>query len=477
MSIATEISNTAPPERKGENPAVGAIAGIVAKLRASFDEGATRSLDWRLRQLDGVSRFVEACHDDILDALAKDLGKPNFEGFLTEIAYTQTELAHMRKHLSSWMKPERVSTPMVAQPGTSRIHKDPLGVVLNIAPWNYPFQLAIGPALGAIAAGNCVIIKPSEVAANTSKLLAERLPEFVDQSCVQVVEGGVAETTALLEQRFDHIFYTGNGHVGRIVMTAAAKNLTPVTLELGGKSPCIIDREVDLEVALRRIAWGKWSNAGQTCVAPDYVLAHQDIFDRVVAGLGDTIREFYGDNPQNSEDYGRIINERHHRRLMGLMEGVTVAHGGQNEEADRYIAPTVLSDVHEDSPCMGQEIFGPLLPIIPITDIEHAVRFINARPKPLALYVFTKSRRTQEQVVSRTSSGGLTVNHAWMHLAVPGLPFGGVGESGMGAYHGRLTFDTFTHRKAVLSKPTMLDPAFAYPPYDDKKKKIVKLLM
>jgi aldehyde dehydrogenase (NAD+) len=462
----------------GQAPSVLAIPALVAKLRDTFDSGRTRSYEWRIAQLDGLGRLLAENEKAILAALHADVGKPALEAYTAEVAYTAGEVAHTRKQLRGWMKPERVSTPIVTQPGVSRIHREPLGVVLIIGPWNYPFQLLGGPLLGALAAGNCAVVKPSEVAPATSALVAELLPKYLDPDAVLVVEGGVPETTALLEERFDHIFYTGNGTVARVVMAAAAKHLTPVTLELGGKSPCIVDRDVDLDVAAKRIAWGKFFNAGQTCVAPDYLLVHEDVHDALLEKLSETLREFYGNDPKTSPDYGRIVNARHHQRLMKLLPGSgEIVAGGQADETERYLAPTILRDVPADSPVMAGEIFGPILPVLKIKSIEEAIRFINARPKPLALYVYSKNDDVAQQVLDRTSSGGAVVNHCWLHLAVPGLPFGGVGESGMGAYHGKQTFETFSHRKAVLKKPTSIDPPLMYPPYTESKATWIRRLL
>ncbi|MGO8992219.1 MAG: aldehyde dehydrogenase family protein [Polyangiaceae bacterium] len=468
---------TTDAERRANGQTVRAIPGLVSDLRAAFETGRTRSIDWRVRQLDGIRRLVVENEKEIVAALHDDVGKPEPEAFMAEVHYTLSELALIKKKLPSWAKPERVPTPMFALPGKSRIVREPLGVVLIIGPWNYPFQLIMGPLVGAIAAGNCAVVKPSEIAPATSALIARLLPRYVDAGAVCVVEGGVAETTALLAERFDHIFYTGNGAVGRIVMEAAAKHLTPVTLELGGKSPCIIDKSADLDVTVKRIAWGKFYNAGQTCVAPDYLLVHEAVHDAVLARLKETIRDFYGNDPQRSHDFARIVNERHHRRLMKLMKSGEIVVGGENDESERYIAPTVLRDVSPDSPVMAEEIFGPILPVLRVGGTEEAISFINARPKPLALYVFAADEDVQTRVIDRTSSGGATINHAWLHLAVPGLPFGGVGESGMGAYHGRTTYETFSHRKAVLHKPTAMDPPLMYPPYTAAKSKWVKRLL
>ena len=466
MQSAQEVPTLAPQ-----------MEALVASLRTTFRSGRTKPLRWRLAQLDNIGRFVKDKQDDILRALEQDLGKPRLEAWAAEVQYCLNEVDYVRKRLRGWMKPARVRTPLVTQPGSSRIHSQPLGVVLIIGAWNYPVQLVIAPLIGAIAAGNCAVIKPSEVASATSALIARWLPEYLDGDAVQVVEGGVPETTALLEQRFDHIFYTGNGTVGRIIMTAAAKHLTPVTLELGGKSPCIVDREVDLDIAAKRIAWGKFYNAGQTCVAPDYVLVHRDIHEAFVRKLAQTIHAFYGDDPQASPDFARIINERHHRRVMRLMASGTPAVGGDADESDRYIAPTVLTDVSPDSPIMKEEIFGPLLPVLPIDSINEAVDFVLDREKPLALYVFSRNPDAQRKVLDQTSSGAATVNHVWLHMAVPELPFGGVGESGMGAYHGRTSFDCFSHQRGVLRKPMAVDPPILYPPYTADKAKWVRRLL
>ena len=480
-TVAEQSAGPEPSPTSGrERRPVGLVttSELVARLRASFAGGRTRPLDYRQQQLEGIGRFLREREREIESALHHDMGRPAFEVYPSEIAFIAAEIALARKKLRSWSKPQRVSTSLVGQPGASWIYREPLGVVLIIAPWNYPLQLLLVPLIGAIAAGNCAIVKPSELVPATSALIASRLPEYIDGECVQVVEGGVPETTELLAEQFDHIFYTGNGTVGRIVMEAAAKHLTPVTLELGGKSPCIVDQHTDLDVAARRIVWGKFYNAGQTCVAPDYVLAHEAIEDELVSRMKQTIRDFFGDDPRASPDFGRIVNARHLGRLMKLLDGSgEVVAGGSADEHDRYIAPTILRNVAPDAPVMADEIFGPILPVIRVADIDQAVAFVNARPKPLALYLFTNDQAVQTKVLARTSSGGVTVNHTLLHLTVPSLPFGGVGASGLGAYHGRLSFETFSHRKAVLVKPTWLDPWFFYPPYNESKKRWVRRLI
>ena len=449
----------------------------VLALRAHFESGVTKSYEWRAGQLKAMDRMLVENDAAIMQALKADLGKPNQEGVMAEWGLVRTELKHILKHLKKWMRPERVATPLAMQPGRSFIHPEPLGVALIISPWNYPFNLLVAPLIGALAAGNCVMLKPSEVAKHTSKLIADLVPKYFDTSAVMVMEGGIPETSALLEQAWDHIFYTGNGSVARIVMTAAAKHLTPTTLELGGKSPCIVDEDANLDDAAKRIAFGKFSNAGQTCVAPDYVLVHENVHDALLTRLATAVRELYGDDPKASPDYGRIINERHHARLVGLLDGASVAVGGEHDVSDRYIAPTILRDVKADDAVMQSEIFGPILPVISVPNIRSAISQVNDRDKPLALYIFSRKRRVQDEVIARTSAGGTTVNHVWLHLGVTDLPFGGVGPSGMGAYHGKASFDTFSHRRSVFRKPFGLELPIMYPPYTDLKTRLLKWFM
>lgn len=458
-----------------DSPA-GALA-LVDSARASFNKGTTKPLTWRKHQLERMIAMLEENEEDFLVALAHDLGKPRPEGFITDIAFVISEIELMLKNLKKWNKPERVPTPLVSMPAKSVRIPEPLGVVLVIAPWNYPVQLLLVPAAGALAAGNAVVMKPSEVSSATSAVLARLVPKYLDSDAVAIVEGGVAETTALLEQRFDHIFYTGNGTVGRIVMTAAAKHLTPVTLELGGKSPVIIDESANVKVAARRIAWGKWLNAGQTCVAPDYVLVHRNVETQFVEELRSTLQDFYGSDPHLSADYGRIVSPRHFDRLSAMLNDGQVVIGGETKSEERYIAPTVLSDVRLDSKLMTEEIFGPLLPIIPVGDVQAAIRFVTARPHPLALYVFAENQRTINDVVENTTAGGVTVNGTILHLTSPHLPFGGVGESGMGAYHGKSGVRLFQHMKPVLKRGTKIDPSLAYPPYTERKIKLFRKIL
>jgi aldehyde dehydrogenase (NAD+) len=451
------------------------IPGLVTGLREAFDAGRTRPLAWREQQLRGIEKLISERGEELLEALQADLGKPAVEAWAADIGAVKMEAAHVRRKLAKWTKPEKVG--LLPIPGRMRIVREPLGVVLIISPWNYPVQLLLTPLIGAVAAGNAAMLKPSEVTPHTSAVLAKRIPEYLDAEAIQLIEGGVAETSALLAERWDHIFYTGNGTVARVVMEAAAKHLTPVTLELGGKSPCIVDDDVDVKITARRIAWGKWLNAGQTCVAPDYVLVMREREDELVEALADCVAEFYGDDPQKTDDFARIVNERHHRRVSRLLKDGTPAFGGETDESDCYVAPTVLREVSPDSDVMREEIFGPVLPVLPIDSIDEAVAFVNERDKPLALYLFTRNDRVEEDVLARTSSGGVCVNGTILQLASPNLPFGGVGPSGMGAYHGRHSFETFSHRKSVLSRGLRFDPKMMYPPYTRLKTRLIKKLL
>ena len=456
---------------------IASISRTVASLRATFQSRTTRPLAWRKEQLQRMIAMLEENETDFLDALALDLGKPKTEGFITDLAFVTGEIKLMLKNLKKWNKVEKVPTPMVAMPAKSFRIPEPLGVVCVIAPWNYPVQLLLVPAAGAIAAGNTVALKPSEVSPNVSAVLARLVPQYLDQTAVVLIEGGVPETTELLAQKFDHIFYTGNGKIGRVVMAAAAVNLTPVTLELGGKSPVIIDKSANIPVAARRVAWGKWLNAGQTCVAPDYVLVDETVQDAFVDALRTSLIDFYGENPHTSDSYGRIVSPRHFDRLVTLMSGGTPIIGGESSAADRYIAPTVLGNVSLQSPLMNEEIFGPLLPIIGIKNTAEAIQFITERDHPLALYVFAEKSSVVEEILDRTTAGGVTVNGTLLHLTSPHLPFGGVGESGMGAYHGVSGVRVFQHMKPVLKRGTKIDPKLTYPPYTERKLKIFRKVL
>jgi aldehyde dehydrogenase (NAD+) len=459
---------------------VSDIAGIVGRVREGASAGLMDSEQARVTQLRQLKRLLEENDDRVNAALAADLGKPPIESFATETSFVVGEIEHAIEHLGRWMQPARVRVPLTLRPASARVDRQPLGVVLVIAAWNYPIHLSLAPLVGVLAAGNTAVVKPSEVASASSSLLAELVPRYLDERVVQVVEGGVAETTALLHERFDHIVYTGGGAVAKIVMRAAAERLTPVTLELGGKSPAIVAADADIDVAARRIAWGRFTNAGQTCVAPDYVLVAKAAEDRFLGAVLRSVHDFYGENPKTSTDYGRIVNERHFDRLSRLLDAGgydAVVTGGGGDRGDRYLAPTVLAGVSPEAEVMSEEIFGPILPVIAVDNVDEAVSFVNARPHPLALYLFTDDTPTAERIIERTKSGGVAVNHTMVHLGVPELPFGGVGASGFGAYHGETGFDRFSHRRSVLTKATKPDPSVTYPPYKRWKEAIIRRVL
>ncbi|MDN3248346.1 aldehyde dehydrogenase family protein [Streptomyces mutabilis] len=436
------------------HPAPERPADVVARLRATFRTGRTKPVEWRTAQLRRLRALLTENGEGLEAALHADLGKSATEAQRTEIGFTVREIDHTLDHLADWLRPEPAPVPAhLGTDATAWTQYDPLGVVLVIAPWNYPAQLLLAPVVGALAAGNAVVAKPSELAPATSAALARLLPRYLDTDAVAVVEGGVPETTALLAERFDHIFYTGNGTVGRIVMRAAAEHLTPVTLELGGKSPAFVDRDADLDAVAARLAGGKFLNAGQTCVAPDYVLTDPETAAALEPALVRAVEALYGTDPARSTEYARIVNERHFDRLTGLLDSGRVVVGGGSDRSRKYIAPTVLADVAPDAPVMREEIFGPILPIVTVSGLDEAIDFVNDRDKPLALYVFSESDGTRERFAAETSSGGLGHGLPLAHLTVSDLPFGGVGESGMGNYHGRYSIETFSHRKAVLKKP------------------------
>lgn len=443
-------------------------------LRANFDRGLTRSLDWRREQLGAVSRMLEENEERVGEALAEDLGKPLQEVLLGETALIFKEVEHACKRLKRWTKPRRVATPLVGKPGKSWVQPEPYGVVLIIGAWNYPIQLVLSPLIPALAAGNCAVIKPSEVASATSALMAELIPQYLDERAVRVVEGAVDETTELLKQRFDYIFYTGSAAVGRIVMRAAAEHLTPVTLELGGKSPCVIDRGADLESAARRLIWGKCLNAGQTCIAPDYVLVTPEERDKLIGAIEHELFEMYGSDRLGSADYCKIINRKHFDRLSGLLGDGRVVIGGRVDQERCRIEPTVLTDVDSNAPVMQEEIFGPLLPILEVRDLDEAIAFIRQRDKPLSSYLFTRSSESERRFAESVSTGNLCINDTLMFMSVPDLPFGGVGMSGMGQYHGKAGFDRLSHLKAVMKRGRFPEIPIRFPPYSKLKMRLLK---
>jgi aldehyde dehydrogenase (NAD+) len=449
-------------------------AGVLTELRQVFATGRTRALEWRMEQLRAIERFVDEREPEIAAALAEDLGRSPAEAWLGDVASTKGEAAYAHKHVRRWMRRRRESLPLAQLPGRAWVQYDPLGVVLVIGPWNYPLYLSLAPLVAAVAAGNCAVIKPSELAPATSALLARLLPQYVDAEAVRVIEGDAAITQELLAAGFDHVLFTGGTEVGKKIMAAAAPTLTPVTLELGGKSPVIVTADADIDVAARRIAWVKLLNSGQTCIAPDYVLADHtivaDLVDKIVAN----VRDFRAGEVDPAL---RIVNQRQFDRLVSLISTTDgkVVTGGRSDGATLRIEPTLIVDPSPTDPVMADEIFGPLLPVLTVESLDQAVQFVNSRPKPLALYVFA-SGQVGRELIDRIPSGGAVINHVAMHCLVPSLPFGGVGASGMGAYHGKWGFDTLSHRRAVLSKPARPDPRLVYPPYSQRALTIMRRL-
>ncbi|MBD2260720.1 aldehyde dehydrogenase [Pseudanabaena sp. FACHB-2040] len=441
-------------------------ADCLQAQRDFFATGVTKALDFRIDQLKRLKAAVLKYQDDIVAAAKADLGRPEYEAYF-EIGVL-SELDFIVKHLKSWAKPKRVGVTLTQLPASAWIQPEPKGVVLILGPWNYPFQLVISPLMGAIAAGNCALVKPSEIAPATSQVVAKLIKDTFDPAYIAVVEGGVETAQELLAHRFDHIFFTGGTRVGKVVMAAAAQHLTPVTLELGGKSPCIIDSDKQLETAAKRIVWGKFVNAGQTCVAPDYLLVKESVKPALLDALKQALNTFYGDDPAQSPDLSRIVNERQFDRLVGLLESGTTAVGGQFNRETRYIAPTLLDSVSWDDPVMEDEIFGPILPVLTYHSLDEAIARINERPKPLALYLFTPDKAIEQKVLGETSSGGVCINDVFLQVAAWQMPFGGIGDSGIGAYHGKYSFETFSHHKSVLKKPFWLDMTWRYAPYAKK---------
>ncbi len=442
------------------------VPALAERARAYFRTDATRAASARLSRLNALEKALRRHEEALFTALEEDLGKPRHESFLAEMGFCYQELRLAKKHLKGWMRPARVSTPFVLQPGQSYRYPEPLGTALIIGTWNYPLYLIVCPLIGAISAGCNAVVKPSELAPATARVVQQLLEEaFGDDGFVAVVQGGPEASQALLEQKWDTVFFTGSTRVGRLVMEAAARHLTPCTLELGGKSPCLVDERVELEMAARRITWGKFTNAGQTCIAPDYVLVHRSRAGELVEAIRRNVRAFYGEQPKASRDYARIVSARHLERLQGLMAGGKVAFGGEVDAAARYVAPTVLTEVDLRSPLMEEEIFGPLLPIIEVSSTDEAIAFVRERPRPLALYTFSNSAAVNEKVLRQTSSGGAVTNDVMVHFGATELSFGGVGSSGTGGYHGRASFDAFSHYKGVVKRRFLLDLKVRYPPY------------
>ncbi|XP_071120404.1 aldehyde dehydrogenase family 3 member B1-like isoform X4 [Mytilus edulis] len=450
---------------------------LVNGMKTAFRSGKTKSYEWRRQQLEGVLKLMDENREEITDALKKDLHKPKLEAVVFEIDFCRNDLIETMNNLKEWMKPEKVKKSLANFMDTCYIQKEPFGVAMVIGAWNYPIQLTIMPMVGAIAAGNCVLLKPSEVSWNTAQLLEKLIPKYLDNDCVKVVNGGVAETTALLKERYDYVFYTGNTFVGKIVMKAASEYLTPVTLELGGKSPVYVDKNCDLKAVANRLMWGKTCNAGQTCIAPDYVMCTKDVQEQLIQSMKTTLGEFFPDDPSKSESYGRMVNSRHFQRVKKMIDSNqdSIAIGGDTNEKDNYISPTILKDIKFTDAAMNEEIFGPVLPIIPVGNEDDAIEHIVSGEKPLAMYVFTNDNTVKDKFRNSTSSGGLVINDTMMHAGVMTLPFGGVGNSGMGAYHGKLTFDTFSHNRACLERELKMESlqSIRYPPYTDKNLNVI----
>lgn len=441
---------------------------LLQMQRAFFQAGKTKDLNFRVNRLKALRKTIVKRNQEIMEALNKDFGKCEFEAFTNEILGVLDEIKLAVNNLESWASPQKVKTPLVHFPSASKIYYEPYGLVLVISAWNYPFQLAMNPLVGAIAAGNCCMLKPSELAPNTSAVLASLIKDcFAEEHCC-VIEGGVEETTALLKRKFDFIFYTGSTRVGKIIAKAAAASLTPVVLEIGGKSPCIVSQHADIKTSARRIAWGKFMNAGQTCVAPDYVLVHKKVKDQLIKELEKQILAFYGCDASKSKDYCRIINQDHFQRLAVYLQDGTLCIGGNSDANERYIEPTVLQDITWEHPVMQQEIFGPILPILEYEDFSQVIDTINAHERPLALYLFTRNKKEQRRIIREVSFGGGCINTTILHVANPHLPFGGIGNSGMGSYHGKWSFETFSHKKSVLKKSLAIDSKLLYPPYKCK---------
>jgi aldehyde dehydrogenase (NAD+) len=440
------------------------FSAVVERQRNFFQSGATRPLEFRRQQLRRLHDAIITHESALMGALHSDLRKSAAEAYVSEIGFLLSEVRHALRHLSDWITPHRRKVPMLAWPARGFVQPEPYGVALILGPWNYPLQLLLSPLVGAMAAGNCAVIKPSEYATRTADVIGELIGAAFAEGYVAVVQGDQAAGEALLHEKFDTIFFTGSSSVGRAVMSAAARHLTPVTLELGGKCPCLVCADAPLLVTARRIAWGKFMNAGQTCVAPDFVLADRKVREPLVAALKQALREFYGDAPQQSESYGRIINRKHWDRLTGYLTCGQIAHGGQHDARDLYLAPTILTGMPADAPVMREEIFGPILPVLDFDTLDDALAMLGDRPTPLALYLFSRDRATQEHVLAATRSGGVCLNDTVTHMIGKNLPFGGLGESGLGAYHGRASFDCFSHYRSVMRRSFALDSNLRYPP-------------
>ena len=451
------------------------VVRLLHQQHQFFATGQTLDLAFREERLRELQHVLLKHEQALIDAMYADFKKPALESFGTEIGFVELEINMVLKNLHKWVRPKKVAETLLNFPAKSYIYTEPYGVALIIGPWNYPLQLVINPLIGALAAGNCAIVKPSELTTHTSAIIANLLRQTFQEEYVAVVEGGIKTTQNLLSQRFDTIFFTGSSQVGRVVMKAAAEHLTPVTLELGGKSPAIVAVEADLELAAKRIVWGKFMNAGQTCVAPDYVLVREQVKEELIYLMDLYIRQFYGNDPSKSPDFARIINDRHFNRLSSYLNQVNIRTGGQTDASQRYIAPTIVDQVSWDNPIMKEEIFGPILPVLTYNSSKEVVEIVNAHEKPLALYYFSSNREKQQYILRHAHFGGGCINDTLSHVANPKLPFGGVGGSGIGNYHGESSFNVFSHQKSVVHRGTWLDLPLRYPPYKNKLPILKKL--
>lgn len=448
---------------------------ILRKQRAYFRKGECKNVEFRIAALKKMYAWMCKNEALIMEALHQDLHKSEFEAYATEIGIVKEEIKYTVKHLRRWASPRRVPTPITQFPSRSFIYPEPYGVVLILSPWNYPLQLTLSPLVGAISAGNCAVVKPSAYSANTSELIAQMIREIFPPEYITVIEGGRKENEALLNEKFDYIFFTGSVNVGRIVMEKAAKHLTPVSLELGGKSPCIVDETANLKLAAKRIVWGKFLNSGQTCVAPDYILVQKSVKDKLVKYMKRYIAKMYGTDPCSNPEYPKMINEKHFERVTGLMKDTNILCGGGSNAATLQIEPTILDKVTWESPVMQEEIFGPLLPVLTFYDLKEAIELVNARPRQLALYFFTRDKDREKEVLKQISYGGGCINDTVVHLATSHMPFGGVGDSGMGGYHGKASFETFTHQKSIMKKSLLVDIPIRYAPFKNKLQILKKI--
>jgi aldehyde dehydrogenase (NAD+) len=446
------------------------IINTINKQKIFFENGKTLDINFRIEQLKILRKAIIEFQPTLFDALYKDLNKSNFESYATEVGFVLDEIRFVLKHLKKWSNPKKVKTPIVSQPGKSLIYSEPYGVSLIISPWNYPFQLLISPLIGAISAGNCAILKPSELAEHTSNITCQMIAKFFNNEYINVIEGGIDTNKFLLEQQWDFVFYTGSISVGKIVMSACSKFLTPFILELGGKNPTIITKDADLDKAAKKITWGKFINGGQTCIAPDYLLVHKSIKNKLIEYIKKYIIEFYGENPIESIDYAKIINKKHFDRLLSLLKKGNIIFGGIDDDVNNKISPTLIDNININDPIMKEEIFGPLLPIIEFQKIQDVFNIIQYNPNPLAFYLFTNNKKTEKEVIKKIKAGGGSINDTLMHIVSPHMPFGGINTSGIGRYHGKASFEIFSNQKAILKKSNILDNPLRYPPYKDKLK-------